>query len=123
MTDPLYSLAIVNTSDGHAHSPEYLELGAKVRRVNADGTRTIVWMGPIDQLGETLYEAERLCSYAASAKLRNTQSWMEGLAERINALLDKLNDPDRVRFSLTELCVERGRTVHDARREDSAEPG
>jgi regulator of PEP synthase PpsR (kinase-PPPase family) len=106
MTDTLYSLTLCGQSSGLTVSPEYLEHIAKVRRVNGDGTRTTVWMGPIDQLGETLYEAERLCSYAATAKLTNTKTWMEGLAERINALLDKLNDPDRVRFLVTEFCCE-----------------
>jgi hypothetical protein len=106
MTDPLYSLTICDQPSGITASPEYLEHIAKVRRVNGDGTRTTVWMGPIDQLGETLYEAEHLCSYAASCKMKNTPNWMEGLAERINALLDKLNDSDRVRFLVTEFCCE-----------------
>jgi len=39
-----------------AYQPEYLELRVKLRRVDADGTRTTVWMGPIDQLGNLLEE-------------------------------------------------------------------
>jgi hypothetical protein len=106
-TDLEYSLTLCTIPKGITASPEYLEHLVTIRRVNGDGTRTTVWMGPIDQLGETLYEAQWLCSYAATAKKTNTRSWMEGLAERINAMLDKLNDSDRVRFLVTELCVEK----------------
>ncbi len=105
MTDPEYAVTICDDK-GLARSPEYLDLRVKLRRVNADGTRTTVWSGTIDQLGSTLYEAEWLCSYAATAKLTNTKTWMEGLAERINTMLKRLNDPAKVRFLVTEFCVE-----------------
>jgi hypothetical protein len=107
MTDPEYAVTICDDK-GIAHSPEYLELFAKLRRVNADGTRTTVWMGTIDQLGNTLYEANRLCGYAATCKLFNTRPWLQGLAERMNLLLAELKDHDRVRYESGELAVDRG---------------
>ena len=62
MTDPEYAVTICDDK-GLARSPEYLELRVRLRRVCGDGTRITVWSGTIDQLGNTLYEAERLCSY------------------------------------------------------------
>lgn len=44
-------------------------------------------------------EFNRLLMYAATAKRSNSREWLDGLAEKINAVLDATDDRDRVRVS------------------------
>jgi len=106
-----YEVQLYRTHDGSAIGPAYSgeagSHGVKVRRQNQDGTRTTCWLGPINQLGDCLYEAERLASYVATVQLKNRRPWLDGLAERMNALLERLSDPDRVRVEKDHFVCEK----------------
>lgn len=82
-----------------------VEAAVTVRRFRAAGSRVECWRGDSDELGTTLHEAARLVAYAATCKLRNRGAWLAGLAERCNALLTSLGDPDRVRVNRGELAI------------------
>ncbi len=79
-------------------SKVYADCNISIRRLTAAGDRVEVWCGPVGALVKTLEAAHRLCGYASTAKLHNHPSWMLGLEEQINILLECLNDSDRVRW-------------------------
>lgn len=44
-------------------------------------------------------EVTKLVCYVLSCRLKNTEDWMEGLAEQINSLCEEFEDPGRFRFN------------------------
>lgn len=67
--------------------------------------------GITDQLDEEIErikkESINLCSYIVTVRTKNTDEWMNGLADIMNNYLKFVNDVDRVSFNGEGLSIKR----------------